>query len=86
MKSLQDGTSTSVAEVVGITKFGIWVYVAGKEFFLPYEDFPWFRDAVVSSVYHLAFDGKHHLRWPDLDIDIDTRSVEHPENYPLIYR
>lgn len=86
MKSLASGTSTSAAEVVGISKFGVWVYAAGKEFFLPYEDFPWFRDAKVSSVYNLMFYNEFHLHWPDLDIDIDTRSIEHPENYPLIYK
>ena len=86
MKSLQAGNSTSAAEVVGISKFGVWIYVAGKEFFLPYEEFPWFRDAKVSAVYNLTFCNEYHLRWPELDIDIDTRSIECPENYPLVYR
>ena len=86
MKSLKSGNSTSVTEVVGISKFGIWIYVAGKEFFLPYKNFPWFQDAKVSSIYNLTFNDEYHLRWPDLDIDIDTRSIEYPEDYPLVYK
>jgi hypothetical protein len=28
----------------------------------------------------------HHLRWPDLDIDLALASIEHPERFPLVSR
>ena len=24
-----------------------------------------------------------HFYWPDLDVDLDTESIEHPERFPL---
>jgi hypothetical protein len=29
---------------------------------------------------------KNHLYWPDLDVDLDIDSLEHPEDYPLVFR
>jgi hypothetical protein len=25
-----------------------------------------------------------HLYWPDLDVDLSVRSIEHPEEFPLV--
>ena len=25
----------------------------------------------------------HHLRWPDLDVDLSLASIERPDRYPL---
>jgi hypothetical protein len=27
-----------------------------------------------------------HLHWPDLDIDLEVQSLEHPDQYPLQYK
>ena len=45
MKSSHVGTGTSAVEVLNISQNGLWLYVKGKEYFLPYDEFPWFRDA-----------------------------------------
>ena len=90
MKSFEHGKSilkaTSRAEVQDASRFGLWLFVNGKEYFLPYEKYPWFRDAKVSEVYNLQFLHGYHLRWPDLDVDLELESLEHPEKYPLTYK
>ena len=50
MKSQKLGTNTSKAEVLNISLSGIWLLLKGKEFFLPYEDFPWFKNAKISQI------------------------------------
>jgi hypothetical protein len=77
------GTSTSGAEVTDIAQHGLWVLVAGRELFLPFEEFPWFRQASVDAVLKVEFNPPDHLHWPDLDVDLSIDSIEHPERYPL---
>jgi len=84
MKSSALGKITSKVEVQNISTFGVWLYAAGKEFFLPYERHPWFKDATVGEITNVQFLFEHHLHWPDLDVDLDIDSLQHPEKYPLV--
>ncbi len=60
--------------------------VRAHEHFLPYDEFPWFKDATVSSILDVKLLGHSHLHWPQLDIDLHTDSIENPKGYPLFYR
>ena len=77
------GTTTFKAEVGNISQHGFWVMVDGRELFLPFDEFQWFRDAPVAAILKLERPQKHHLHWPDLDVDLTLDSIEHPERYPL---
>jgi hypothetical protein len=82
-KSISKGISR--AEVQDVSRFGLWLYVNKKEYFLPYDKYPWFKDAKVSEIYNLQFLHGYHLRWPDLDVDLELDSLDHPEKYPLTF-
>ncbi len=84
MQSAQQGTSTSAVEVTNISSHGIWLFIHDQEAFLPFDLFPWFKDAPVRKILHVEFVSEHHLYWPDLDIDLDVESIFHPGNYPLV--
>ena len=86
MKSSTVGKNTSEPEVVSISKHGFWLYVGGKEYFLSFKDFPWFKDATVTSVLKVELLHFEHLRWPDLDVDLELDAIKHPKKYPLTYR
>jgi hypothetical protein len=86
MKSSSGGAATSPAEIANIDRFGIWIIVSGKEHFLPFEDFPWFRKATLDQILRVDLLHNDHLRWPDLDVDLCLDSLEHTESYPLVYR
>jgi hypothetical protein len=86
MKSSALGQNTSGIEVQGISKHGFWVYIHDQEYFLPFEQFPWFKDAKVASVLNVALLHHEHLYWPDLDVDLELEAIRRPENYPLTYR
>jgi len=86
MKSSVAGKSTSAAEVSNVTAYGIWLLACGREYFLPYAGFPWFKDATISALLDVRLLHSRHLYWPRLDVDLDVGSLEHLENYPLTYR
>lgn len=84
MRSGRRGGSTLVAEVTNISASGFWLLVDARELFLPFERFPWFRAARVGQILNVQRPHKHHLHWPDLDVDLAIDSIEHPERYPLV--
>lgn len=82
MKSLKHGKGTSVS-VENITPFGIWLFVEGKEYFLSYQDYPYFKDQTLNSIHNVQLLHGHHLYWPELDVDLEIDNLENPEKYPL---
>src|SRR5712691_10889652 len=86
MKSAALGQSTSPAEVTNVSPHGFWLFVGERELFVPFKDFPWFREASVREITNVQLPSAHHLYWPDLDIDLHVESIEHPEKFPLVSR
>ena len=84
MKSAQRGTPTSGAEVTNVSSHGLWLLVGDRERFLGFGDFPWFRDAPIGKVLNVELPAPGHLYWPDLDVDLDVESIEHPDRFPLV--
>lgn len=85
MKSKKLGRNTSKTEVLNISPFGVWIYVADKEHFLPYDEYPWFRQAPIAAIQNIHLLHENHLYWPDLDVDLEVSSLNHPEQYSLLY-
>jgi len=83
MRSAQRGTRTSV-EVTNVSQHGFWLLVGDRELFLPFEKFPWFRNAPIAKLLRVRMPSSDHLYWPDLDVDLAVESIEHPERFPLI--
>ena len=44
------GTSTFPVEVTNVSRHGLWLLVGDEELFLPFEHFPWFRDASIEKI------------------------------------
>ena len=86
MKSIERGASTSDVEVSQISPHGVWLLVRGREYFLSYEEFPWFQEARLAEIQRVTLLHGRFLRWEDLDVDLAVESLEHPERYPLKYR
>jgi hypothetical protein len=83
MSSRTRGKNISTVEVTNISAHGIWLLTDDKELFMPYEDFPWFKNATIANVTNLEEPHKGHFYWPDLDVDLTVDIIEHPERYPL---
>jgi len=83
MNSLAHGKSTSAVEVTHISSHGVWLLAHDNEFFMSYEDFPWFKDQAVKSILKVEEPSPGHFYWPDIDIDLTEDMIEHPEKFPL---
>ena len=86
MKSAPPGTLTSHAEVANISPHGFWLSVEAEELFLPFDHFPWFRNATVAQIVGVTMPTPDHLYWPELDIDLAVGSVRDPSAFPLVSR
>ena len=83
MSSRTLGKNAPQVEVTNISSNGIWLWAKGKELFLAYEDFPWFKDASVKKILNVEEPSPNHFYWPDLDVDLTTEIIEHPDRFPL---
>jgi hypothetical protein len=79
MRSEPRGTSTSPVEVGNVTRQGFWLLLDGREFFLPFEQFPWFRRASIEALTTIERPSPHHLFWPVLDVDLAVECIVHPD-------
>jgi hypothetical protein len=84
MKSEVVGKTTLDVEITNIDMQGIWLLMNDKEFFLPFERFPWFRDATVGEIHNVQIVNGHRLHWPDLDKELSVDSLGRPEIIPVL--
>ena len=80
MKSNAVGKSTLKAEVTNISNHGVWLLVSKKEYFLPFENYPWFKKAKVQDVLDIQLQHDFHLRWEALDVDLELEKMDRPKH------
>jgi hypothetical protein len=86
MKSEAAGEHTFHVEVLNISQFGFWLLIDRQEHFLPYDAFPWFRNARIAEILDVKRSSHDHFFWPALDIDLELDCIVNPQQYPLVYR
>ena len=50
MRSAQRGKRTSVVEVTNVSPHGLRLLLGERELFLPFDKFPWFREAPIAKL------------------------------------
>ena len=78
------GTITSAAEVTHVSKHGFWLLIGNEELLLPFEKFPWFKQAIIEQLSTVEWPTADHLYWPLLDVDLSVRSIRSPDDFPLV--
>jgi hypothetical protein len=86
MSSGQPGNHISPNEVTNIEPLGFWILIEGKEFFVPFADYPIFKQATVQQLVNMKVTSPTQLHWPDLDADIELEALEIPDHYPLMWK
>jgi len=87
MEEMETSSATlgkNILEVTDISQHGVWLYWNAGEYFLPYEYFPWFKEAKVKEILNVIEEGSEHLHWPELDVDLSLAVIEEPGKYPLV--
>jgi hypothetical protein len=86
MASSTHGASALPVEIGNIDRHGLWLFVGEKEYFLPHESFPWFRNATIGQIVNVELLPGDRLHWPELDVDISLDAITNPEPVPLIFK
>lgn len=73
-------------EVTNSSPHGFWLLLEDEELFLPFAEFPWFKDAAVGKIMRVELPSPNHLYWPELDVDLAVDSIRHPDRFPLVSR
>ena len=84
MKSEIAGKNILEVEVTNISVHGFWLLLGEKEFFLPFDEFPWFKNARISEISDVVILNDQHLYWEKLDVDLTLNMIQNPQHYPLI--
>jgi hypothetical protein len=66
MTSAQPGTNISEVKVTNVSKHGFWLLIHDQEVFVPFEEFPWFKEAAIGKLLNVELPSPHHLYWPEL--------------------
>ncbi len=82
-KSAPLGPNTSPIEI-NITRFGLWLCLHAEEFFLAYEEYPFFKNAKIPDIFDVELHHDTHLHWPTLDVDLSIDILKNPHHFPLI--
>ncbi len=79
------GTNIKIeAEVKMLTPEGIYLVVEDKGYFASFKDFPYLASLSASELFNIEYCGHGHIRWDEADIDLNTKILANPENYPII--
>lgn len=85
-KSALPGKRTSDVEITNVSEHGFWLLLETEELFVPFAEFPLFKDVPIAKLAYVQRPQPHHLHWPDLDIDLAVDSIRDPAKFPLIAR
>jgi hypothetical protein len=83
MTSSAQDAGTLPVEVGNIDRHGLWLFVGDKEYFLPHDHFPYFRNATIGQIVKVELHDGDHLFWPDLNVEISLDALANPEPCPL---
>ena len=70
------------AEVTHVSRHGLWLLLNDEELLLPFEHFPWFRQATIDQITQVEWPAPDHLYWPQLDLDLSVESIRNPAAFP----
>ena len=83
MKSSRALGQDASVEVTHVSSNGVWLLAGDKEMFMPYDEFPWFKDTPVGKILNVEEPFPGHFYWPELDVDLTAEIIQHPERFPL---
>lgn len=84
MKSSRLGRNTLKPELANVSEHGFWLLLEGKEFFMTFAQFPWFKQATIEQIADVQLLHGSHLYWPQLDVDLSKKIIEDPDKYKLM--
>jgi hypothetical protein len=85
MNSQVSGKNTLAYEVTNISRYGFWLLINDREYFISYSHYPEFLEMNIKEIFDVRSIDLIQFHWSAKDIDIDIESLEKPEVFPLIF-
>ena len=82
----QLAADTSKVEITNIMSIGLWVLAGTSAYFVPFAQYPAFRQGTVDQIVNAQQPAPDQFYWPDLDIDIEAAALDEPERFPLQFQ
>lgn len=80
-KSISDNNA-----ITNITNVGFYFLIEDKEYFVPFAEYPVFRQATIENIYDYIILSPKQIYWKTLDCDIELDALEKPWQFTLIYK
>ncbi len=77
---------TEIVRCHCIDPTGFHLLIDGTEYFVPFEDYPRFKQAKLSEIFNMQRLSPDQFHWPDLNIDIELDALKAPEKYPPVWK
>ena len=71
------------AEVRLVTSEGVYLVIEEKGYFASFVDFPYLAELPSGQIFSVQYCGHGHIRWEEADIDLHTKILAHPEDFPV---
>lgn len=76
-------TARRQAEVKLVTSEGVYLVIDDVGYFASFADFPYLADLPSGQMFNVQYCGHGHIRWEEADIDLHTKILAHPEEFPV---
>lgn len=70
-------------EVKLVTSEGVYLVIEDVGYFASFADFPYLADLPSCQMFDVQYCGHGHIRWEVADIDLHTKILAHPEEFPF---
>jgi len=61
MSSARPGTHTSAVQVTNVSRHGFWLWLGDRELFVPFAEFPRFKEAPIGHLLDVTLSRGDHL-------------------------
>lgn len=58
---MSSGVHASSVEVTNVSIHGFWLLLETEKLFVPFRDFPWFKDVPIAKLANVERPQPHHL-------------------------
>ena len=74
------------SEVTNISSVGFWILIQDKEYFVSFNEYPFFKNISVQDIFKVSMLSPDQLYWEEHDIDIELSALQNPNQFPLLYK
>lgn len=71
------------AEVKLVTTKGVCLMIEDVEYFASFADFPYLAELTSNQIFNVQYCGHGHIRWEEADIDLHTKILSNPGEFPV---